>query len=98
MLRIGQVLPVLDFTSKAVRLVLVGDSKQMSPVIHTKRMNRTMILSGAIDAFLLAGAPSVLLTAQFRMPRLRGHHLGLRVYGAPLEAGEFQPENGDLIL
>ena len=98
MLRVGQVLSVLDLTPKATRLVLVGDSKQLSPVVHSKRLKRTMILSGAIDSFQLAGAPSVLLTTQFRMPKLRGHHLGLRVYGVPLAATAKQPEVGDLIL
>ena len=83
----SQVLSVLGSHSRIPRLILVGDAVQMEPFQLSRRVHFSLILKSAQAALQAAGAPTVQLTLQHRVPVKRAVALGRRCYGRPLDTG-----------
>lgn len=97
MLRLSQILTLLHVVKRLTRVFLVGDKHQAAPLVHSPIVKRTMLATGALEAFLGAGAPEATITEQHRMPRDRATALGMRVYGAPFTSSAAVAEDSMLI-
>lgn len=58
--------------------VLVGDPRKRLPFAQRGLLQRAMVLRGALVSLLAAGAPSVTLIVQHRLPSDFAHLVGLR--------------------